>query len=42
MMLATIESLIGSVWFGLGTLLAGYIAGHIVPVHRVAEWLGRK
>ena len=42
MMLATMESLIGSVWFGLGTLLAGYIAGHLVPVSRVAEWLGRK
>ena len=42
MTIASMESLIGSVWFGIGTLFAGYIAGHLLPVGRVAEWLGRK
>ena len=40
--IATIESFLGSVWFGVGMAFAGYIAGHLVPVGRVAEWLGRK
>lgn len=40
--IATLESFVGSVWFGVGMLFAGYIGGHLVPVTRVAEWLGRK
>lgn len=35
--LATTESLLGSVWFGMMLLCAGYIAGHVFPVGRIAD-----
>ncbi len=41
-MLATMSSLLGSVWFGVMLALAGYIAGHIIPLHRVAGWFSKK
>jgi len=31
MILASIESFLGSVWFGLFLFAAGYIGGHLVP-----------
>jgi hypothetical protein len=42
MMLATMSSLLGSVWFGVMLALGGYIAGHIIPMQRVAGWFSRK
>jgi hypothetical protein len=40
--LATIESLLGSLWFAGAALLVGYIAGHVVPVSRLGGLFGRK
>jgi len=37
--LATAESLLGSVWFGMALLCIGYIAGHVIPVGKIAELL---
>ena len=38
-MLASVSSLVGSIWFGLMLCLAGYVAGHILPITR---FTGRK
>lgn len=38
-MLATAESLIGSIWAAVGCLAIGYVAGHIVPVQVIAGWI---
>jgi hypothetical protein len=37
MMIATAESLLGSVWFGMMMLCVGYIAGHVLPVGKIAD-----
>lgn len=37
MMLATIESLLGSVWFAGLTFFAGYLIAHVLPIHKVAK-----
>lgn len=42
MMLASIESLMGSAFFGLMLGLGGYLMGHIVPVSKIASLLGKK
>jgi hypothetical protein len=42
MLLASMESLLGSLWFGLMLGVIGYIVGHVVPVHRVAGWFSKK
>lgn len=42
LMIATMSSLLGSVWFGAMLALAGYIAGHLMPLHRVAGWFSKK
>ena len=34
MFIATIESLLGSVWFAGLLGVVGYIAGHIFPIHK--------
>jgi len=34
MILATIESLLGSIWFAGLTFLAGYLLGHIFPISK--------
>ena len=41
-MLASIESLMGSTFFGVATGLAGYLLGHILPVSKLASLLGKK
>lgn len=38
MILATAESLIGSVWAAFACLAVGYIAGHVVSLDRVSSW----
>ena len=42
MQLATIESLLGSVWAALACFFVGYLIAHVIPVHRVASWFARK
>lgn len=37
MIIATIESFIGSLWFAGMTALVGYIAGHIFPIGKLAN-----
>lgn len=38
MLLATIESLIGSTFASFAALFIGYIAGNILPMQRISEW----
>lgn len=38
-MLATVESLIGSVWGAGFALVIGYIGGHLIPISKIAEWI---
>lgn len=38
MILATAESLIGSIWAVLAAGCIGYIVGHLFPFHIVAGW----
>ena len=38
MILATAESLIGSVWAAFACLAVGYIAGHVVSLDRISGW----
>jgi hypothetical protein len=40
--LATIESLIGSTWAAIAMLAIGYIAGHLVSVTRIASCIPGK
>ncbi len=35
--IASIESLIGSVWFAGLTLLIGYVGGHIFPISKITN-----
>ena len=42
MMLATIESLIGSTWAAIATFALGYVAGHLVPLGKIASWIPGK
>lgn len=42
MILATIESLIGSTWAAVATFVLGYVAGHLVPLSKVASWIPGK
>ena len=42
MTLATIESLIGSVWGAVAAFAIGYIAGHLVPLAKIAGWIPGK
>jgi len=37
MTLATTESLLGSVWFGMMLVFVGYFAGHVMPVGKISE-----
>lgn len=41
MMLATIESLLGSMWFAGLALLAGYLVGHVFPITKLAKLIGK-
>lgn len=36
-MLASIESFLGSVWFGLALGVVGYVVGNVVPVSRLGS-----
>ncbi len=40
--LATIESFVGSTWAAIAMLAIGYIAGHLVSVTRIASWIPGK
>ena len=42
MMLSSLDSLLGSIWFAGLTFVVGYIAGQIVPLGKLAKILGRK
>jgi membrane protein YqaA with SNARE-associated domain len=42
MTLASIESLIGSVWGAVAAFAIGYIAGHLVPLSKIAGWIPGK
>jgi len=42
MMLASIESLIGSTWAAVATFALGYVAGHLVPLGKIASWIPGK
>lgn len=42
MFLASIESLIGSTWAAVATLAIGYVAGHLVPIGKIASWIPGK
>lgn len=42
MTLASIESLIGSVWGAVAAFAIGYIAGHLVPLSTIAGWIPGK
>ena len=42
MFLASIESLLGSIWFAVAGVFAGYVAGHIWPISRIASIFNRK
>jgi len=37
MIIATIESFIGSLWFAGMTALIGYITGHVFPISKVSN-----
>ena len=41
MMLATIESLLGSIWFALLLGAGGYVAGHVFPISFLKKLFGR-
>tara|TARA_R100000951_G_C2593721_1_gene165911 strand:- start:240 stop:365 length:126 start_codon:yes stop_codon:yes gene_type:complete len=41
MILATIESFIGSLWFAGLTCLAGYIGGCIIPISKIKELISK-
>lgn len=41
-MLASIESFLGSVWFGLALGVVGYVAGNVLPISRLASLFGKK
>jgi hypothetical protein len=40
--IASIESFLGSLWFGGLALLIGYVAGHIFPISKVSSLISRK
>lgn len=42
MLLASIESLLGSIWFAGLTFLAGYIGGHVFPMSKIASLFSKK
>ncbi len=40
--LASIESFIGSIWFGGLCLMIGYVGGHVFPVSKVTALISKK
>lgn len=40
-MLASAESFIGSVWFGLMLFAVGYIGGHLFPISFFKKLIGK-
>ena len=42
MLLASIESFLGSLWFAGMTALAGYIGGHIFPISKITGLFSKK
>lgn len=42
MMLATFESLLGSIWFACVIGFGGYLMGHILPINKLVALFGRK
>jgi hypothetical protein len=41
MILGSIESLLGSLWFAGLALLAGYLVGHIFPIGKLTKLFGK-
>jgi hypothetical protein len=41
MILGSIESLLGSIWFAGLALVAGYLVGHIFPISKLAKLFGK-
>jgi hypothetical protein len=39
--IATLSSLLGSVFFGAFLFVAGYILGNMISVDKVKSWLGK-
>jgi len=37
MLLASLESFLGSLWFAGMTALIGYVAGHIFPISKITS-----
>jgi len=42
MILASFESLLGSIWFAGLTALVGYIAGHLFPISSLVALIKKK
>ena len=42
MILASIESLLGSLWFAGLALVVGYIAGHVFPISAIKGLFDKK
>ena len=42
MLLASLESFLGSIWFAGMTFLAGYIGGHVFPISKITALFGKK
>jgi hypothetical protein len=40
--LASIESFLGSVWFGVMLFAIGYIGGNVIPLAKIREWIPTK
>lgn len=41
MILGSIESLLGSIWFAGLALVAGYLVGHVFPISKFAKLFGK-
>lgn len=41
MILGSIESLLGSIWFAGLALVAGYLVGHVFPISKLAKLFGK-
>lgn len=42
MLLASIESFLGSVWFGLLCGVVGYVGGHVFPITKIKNLIGSR
>jgi hypothetical protein len=42
MLLASFESFLGSVWFGVMLGVAGYVVGHVFPISSLKKLFGKE